>query len=225
MPVRDTHAFISRLPARKSRWDRRALTLRQRAVQLPAGKTAHFIGGAIPPAGAAGELTRRKMIWIEALIRCARLTQGANNLRSKFDDPDHFKSFSAPNDAADTLMSANAAAQMAVITFMTVFNVGYQAPGLVAGNTEPAVDAARQATVAQVFAAPSERATFDAFQSRLRSLRDGLLAHSDGGTQQFEEAAGATSFRPDCRVSTDDLMQLGDFAMKLQKALILTLNA
>ncbi|MFL6698767.1 MAG: hypothetical protein ACJ8GJ_16505 [Vitreoscilla sp.] len=193
---------------------------RQGAIQLPAGKMSHFIGGPAPGAGQGGALERRKFIWTDACNRSAHLGNVALRLRGRFADPNHYATFSSPQQAFDTVISADAAAHMAVMTFLTIFNKGFAAPGLVSGNLEADAVAMRNAAVEKTFPSAAERNGFEGLLSRLRALRDGLIAHSDGSAQQFEEAEGAVSFRPDCRVSDQDLRQLLEVAAKLRAALM-----
>lgn len=194
--------------------------LRQSAIQLPAGKMSHFVGGPAPGSGPEGALERRKFIWLDACNRSAHLGGVALRVRGDFADPTHYMTFRSPQQAADTMICGNAAAHMAVITFLTIFNKGFSAPGLVSGNLEADAMAMRKAAVGKVFASVAEADEFEGFLSRLLALRDNLLAHSDGAAQQFEEAGGAVSFRPDCRVPDEDLRQLLDVAAKLRAALM-----
>ncbi len=111
---------------------------------------------------------------------------------------------------------ADSMRQMGAITFLTVFNKGYAAPGLVAGNFSAEVDAFREKCVCLAFPDPSERNVFDSLLQRIKSVRDGLLAHSDGEMLQMAYEDAVSTFRSTSgAVTPEDAVLLYGFAKRL----------
>jgi hypothetical protein len=109
-------------------------------------------------------------------------------------------------------------AEMAVITFLTVFKSGRALDGDVAGNLVHEVKAFRAQCVATAFPDAAARSAFDSLLNRLEYARDGLLAHADGAAQEMEFTGALTSFGPqDNGVSHEDVAMLLKGAVKLSE--------
>lgn len=171
--------------------------------------------------GEALELETRRLIWLEALMRCIRMLRTAiraaewakhagpswNHVDQAFPTP--VEGFAIGRDLA----------HMAAITFLTVFKSGREDKGNVAGNARPAVRNLRDECVQRAFPEASDRAAFDALLERLERARDGLLAHADGSAQEVEHSDRLTSFRPQNEgVTSEDLASLAHCAEKLLEA-------
>ncbi len=188
-------------------------------IQLSAGKRVHVIhDGTLT--GEAREIETRRYIWPDTLARSVHMLRTAirANEWAKQAGPgwDHMdQTFPTP---VDGFVIGKGLAQMAVITFLTIFKAGWEDKGNVAGNASPAVRKFRDECVQRAFPEVSDRAAFDALLKRLEHARDGLLAHADGSAQEVEHSERLTSFRPqDEGVTADDLASLVHCAQKLQE--------
>jgi len=173
------------------------------------------------PTGAELALEARRFIWMAALTRCSRMLRTAIRSREwaeqaglKWDFAD--QSFPTPVDGA---LISTSLAQMAVITFLTVFKPGTEDKGNVAGNRDAPIASFREACVRQAFPEASDRAAFVALCQRLEEARDCLLAHADGGAQEMEHSENLSSFGPqDGGVALEDIGPLLDCVERLLKA-------
>jgi hypothetical protein len=192
---------------------------RESAIPLDPRKAAHvFTDGTLT--GAPKELEARRFIWIHAIERSIAMLRVAMRARTWFLEaapkwnPTNDE-FPTPIDGA-TIMRGMA--EMAVITFLTVFKSGRALDGDVAGNLVHEMKAFRAQCVATAFPDAAARAAFDSLLNRLECARDGLLAHADGAAVGMECNGALTSFgSQDNGVSQDDVALLLECAMKLSE--------
>lgn len=110
----------------------------------------------------------------------------------------------------------NAMSQMGAIAFLTVFNKGYADNGNVAGNLSPAINAFREKCVAQAIPDAADRIAFDNLLGRLKDVRDGLLAHSDGKTHEMDHQGTLTTFKAtNNAISKEEVVSLYHYARRL----------
>ena len=187
------------------------------AIPLDPRKAAHVFTDATPT-DALRELEARRFVWIHAIERSISMLRVAVRARTWFLEagpkwnPTNV-GFPTPIDGANIMRGM---AEMAVITFLTVFKSGRALDGDVAGNLVFEMKAFRAQCVAVAFPDAADRSAFDSLLNRLEYARDCLLAHADGAAQEMEFAGALTSFgRQDNGVSHEDVALLLECAVKL----------
>ena len=192
---------------------------RDAAIPLDPGKTVHvFTDRSLT--GVERELESRRFIWIHAIERTIAMLKVSIRARawfledgSKWDCID--QSFPTPVDA---ILASRGLAQMAAITFLTVFKSGWGDDGRVAGNSIYQMRAFREQCLTTAFSNAVERERFNALLNRLERARDGLLAHADGASQEMVFTGVLTSFGlPDDGISQEDVGELLGRAVRLSK--------
>lgn len=148
--------------------------------------------------GAALELEARRFIWVEALRKCVWMLNTAirsreSALQSGLTWRSADQTFPTPLEGFQIGTTLD---QMAVITFLTIFNAGFEDEGKVAGNRVAAIASFREECIQKAFPQTVDRQAFDAMLERLKKARDGLLVHADGGAQEMEHHGILSSFKP-----------------------------
>lgn len=195
------------------------LPSRENAIQLDGRKAMHvFTDG--PLLGLQRQLEARRYLWIQALDKSIRMLRVSMRAGTWLEAT--APTWDRTDDAFPSLFEAglvkHGMAQMAVITFLTVFKSGRALGGDVAGNATLEIRTFRERCVAMAFPAASDREAFEDLLARLENARDGLLAHADGSAQQFEFAESVTSFGShDAGVSRDDAALLLECAQRLSE--------
>ncbi|MBB6582227.1 hypothetical protein [Ralstonia solanacearum] len=190
-------------------------------IQLQAGKSMHIVhDGSLT--GAAMELESRRLLWWSALRKSIEMLSAAirsheHGVQTGATWNGVGQTFPTPSEC---FTISRYLTQMAVITFMTMFNKGFEDKGNVAGNLEADVESLREACLQQAFPEASDRAAFDALFERLKAARDGNLAHADGSAQGMEHYSGSVaSFGPlDGGAPLDEVRSLLPYAERLLQA-------
>jgi len=166
-------------------------------IPLPAGKGLHvFHGGDL--SGVGLERAVRKALWTMALRRCIRMLTTsqraqawATEMGASMAPGDHNKVVPFPS-VWEGFETASALRDLAVVAFMTVFNPGNRDPGAVADNKS--MRDFLDECLAIAFPDGPARDSFEALRTRLRTLRDKLIAHVDGEAQEADLQAQVASF-------------------------------
>lgn len=192
---------------------------RDNAIPLDPRKAFHVITDRALT-GEPRELEARRFIWIHAIERSIAMLRVAVRARTWFLDTG--PEWNATNDGFPTPVDGayimRGMAEMAVITFLTVFKSGRALDGEVAGNLVHEIKAFREQCLAAAFPDAADRSAFDSLLNRLECARDGLLAHADGAAQEMGFTGAITSFSPqDNGVSREDVALLLESAVKLSE--------
>jgi len=165
-------------------------------IPLPAGKGLHvFHGGEL--SGAQLERSVRKALWTMALHRCIRML--TTSQRAQTWATETGASMAAEGHANEVpfpsvwegFETASALRDLAVVSFMTVFNPGNPDPGAVADNKS--MRDFLDECVAAAFPDGPTRDSFESLRTRLKTLRDKLIAHVDGEAQEADLQAQVAS--------------------------------
>jgi hypothetical protein len=109
--------------------------------------------------------------------------------------------------------------QVAVISFLTVFNIGYGDPGVVAGNHDDRANQLRMHCLRLAIVSEELRKEFDELHAKLTPIRNELLAHSDGKAHQVTVKPTHASIKTAWNsVSDEDAIALHRFAVLISDA-------
>lgn len=137
------------------------------------------------------EIVGRLGLWNNALMQCSwslttlfrcqeELDSGRPNTRHENSLKEHKKTSEAFPSLFDCLQIKNACGMSAVVVFCQVFNTGYPAEGVAAGNKEPHISEHLKQIISNAFPNKDERQDFEIFLNTCETVRDEMIAHADG---------------------------------------------